>query len=675
MTMERVTTKINFLRGISVVVLGGQRCARSCGELLQALGADVSFEETEDPCIMPLQASKPNADVFIISSDSSVLASTIWACASDLNTQILCNITAFGVTGPFAGISMPDRLLQAVTGVAATTGYDEKPIVHAAGVIDAQAAVYAATAIIAALYVRKGTGRGQAIDLSRFDVAINSLLTFVPSEIAGNGASRLGNRHPFLAPWNCFRTADGWLTICAPTDSQRDRLCDVMGAGRFSAEDGFQSSNASIVNSDTLDGAIQSWVASRKVYDCIEKLLQHGIPCGPIVGAADVFNEPNLKLRGLLSGSPAIATNGNTQGLGCPINVSEPASLCASGADGSNRREYASVWRSPQVQSGVLRGLRVVELGSNTAGPLAAKQLGALGADVLKVESPTGDPIRASAPFSPLGESFAFALSNTDKRGIILDLKTETDRARLHSILSEADLLIENWKPGSLERLGLGPQELLSIYPRLTYCSISGFGHCTVYPGRPAYDLVIQGMSGLMGSTYARGAPLKTGISTSDLLSAQFGLLASLAAVYHAHGGVHIDISMLDCAAWAAHALAPEIAGGDVDVDIVEVGDGWVAVQRTAEWESIRDSGTRTIEGLPRASAVQWLERNVRSQAAPVLSVREALEHPQTQARGLLKKIVANGEDLTVLESPLRLMSTPARVRCAMPRLGARPPD
>jgi len=672
MTIEHGPSEIHFLRDVSVVVLGNQRCARSCGELLRALGADVRFVRADDPYQTPAQASYFQADVLIISSDCSALASTIWSSASEPTVQIVCNITAFGVTGPLAGISMPDRLLQAVTGVAATCGYDKRPVAHTAPIIDAQAAVYAASAIIAALFEKKNTGSGQTIDLSRFDVAINSVLTFIPSELAGNEATRLGNRHPFLAPWNCFRAADGWLTICAPTDSQWHRLCEVMGTGKLRAEDRFRSSSGRTANNDALDHVIQSWVAQRKVSECIEKLLLHGIPCGPIADATDVCNEPNLKLRGLFSQ----ATEANMDGMQqfrCPIWITESARQRSPGTDRPPRNELASVWRSSWGQSGPLRGLRVVELGSNTAGPLAAKQLGALGADVLKVESPTGDPIRGSAPFSPLGESFAFALSNTDKRGIILDLKTETDKALLHSILSDADVLIENWKPGSLERIGLGPQQLLSIYPRLTYCSISGFGHRTVYPGRPAYDIVIQGMSGLMGLTYARNAPLKTGISTSDLLAAQFGLLATLASIYQGHGGVHLDISMLDCAAWAAHALPPDTAESDVEVDIVEAGDGWVAVERTAAWESIRDPATRTIETTPRAAAVQWLEGKLGARAAPVLSVREALAHPQTQARGLLKTVVANGEDLTVLESPLRLTSTPARVRRAMPRLGESP--
>lgn len=240
----------------------------------------------------------------------------------------------------------------------------------------------------------------------------------------------------------------------------------------------------------------------------------------------------------------------------------------------------------------------------------------------------------------------------------------------LHSILSEADVLIENWKPGSLERLGFGPRQLLSMYPRLTYCSISGFGHSTVYPGRPAYDIVIQGMSGLMGSTYARNAPLKSGISTSDLLAAQFGLLGILASTYEGSGGNHLDISMLDCSAWATQALSANRTNINAEVEILNVADGWIAIERSFEWQSKADEARPIIKTFPRATAVQWLERQARVSAAPVLSVSEVLAHPLTEARGLIKEINGNGEVITVLESPIRLMSTPARVRRAMPPLG-----
>lgn len=658
----------SFLRGVSVVLLGDQRCVRSCGDLLQALGADVRTE-TENSGRPGLHAPVFEADVLILSSDTSAVASAIWSRGDPGTAQIICNITAFGVTGPLAGTSMPERLLQGVSGVAATTGYDEEPAAHRAPIIDAQATVYAASAIIAALHEKRRTGRGQNIDLSRFDVAINAILTFIPCELAGRTASRIGNRHPFLAPWNCFHAADGWLTICAPTNSQWERLCQAVGREDLCSDERFLSSSGRATNIEVIDHVIQSWTAQHTVTECVERLQRFGISCGPVAGAADIFDEPNLKFRDMLPTSSEASKDKGGLVYRCPIKAVRFALSPAVLSDSSRTSEAGSLWRTND-SDGPLRGLRVVELGSNTAGPLAAKQLAALGADVLKVESPAGDPSRSSAPFSPLGESFAFALSNTDKRGIVLDLKVETDNVLLHSILSEADVLIENWKPGSLERLGFGPRRLLSMYPRLTYCSISGFGHSTIYPGRPAYDIVIQGMSGLMGSTYARNAPLKSGISTSDLLAAQFGLLGILASTYESSGGVHLDISMLDCSVWATQALSANRTNIDAEVEILKVADGWVAIESSSEWQSRADEARTIVETLPRDAAVHWLERQARVSAAPVLSVREALAHPVTEARGLLKKINGNGEVITVLDSPIRLMSTPARVRRAMPPLG-----
>lgn len=183
--MHEENTK-SFLRGVFVVLLGDQHCVRSCGDLLQALGADVRIEVVNSERTS-LHTPASEADVLILSSDTSGVASAIWSRENPGTAQIICNITAFGVTGPLAGISMPDRLLQAVSGVAATTGYDEEPAVHKAPIIDAQATVYAASAIIAALLEKRKTGRGQNIDLSRFDVAINAILTFIAGELGGGG--------------------------------------------------------------------------------------------------------------------------------------------------------------------------------------------------------------------------------------------------------------------------------------------------------------------------------------------------------------------------------------------------------------------------------------------------------------------------------------------------------
>ena len=242
-----------------------------------------------------------------------------------------------------------------------------------------------------------------------------------------------------------------------------------------------------------------------------------------------------------------------------------------------------------------------------------------------------------------------FAISNTDKRGLVLDLRNDEDRRTLWRLLAGADVLIENLKPGSLDRLGVGAEAVRRDFPTLIYCSVNGFGHESAYPGRPALDTVVQAMSGVMGTTVVDGVPTKSGISVADQLGGQFGLLAVLAALeFRARTGrgLTLDLAMQDAAAWSTHLLwndSPDLPG---TARITEVTDGHVA-----------------FDTEPGKAAV------------PVLTLDEVIAHPQTAARGLLLDVpTADGDRWTVLGSPLRLLSTPARVSSAMPRLGVTDP-
>ena len=242
-------------------------------------------------------------------------------------------------------------------------------------------------------------------------------------------------------------------------------------------------------------------------------------------------------------------------------------------------------------------------------------------------------------------------------------------------MLATADVVMENLKPGSLAKLGFSSADMLKRFPRLIYCSVNGFGYDTVYPGRPALDTVIQGMSGAMSATPVDGVPTKAGISISDQLGGQFGLVAILAALdwrERSGRGLHLDLAMQDCTAWATQTLWNSQPGGSQTTLIVPAADGYVAL--------VGDAGVIAAELGP--SAAQTRDDIVRRfadiagcAAAPVLTVGEVVAHPQTAARDLLREVpTANGDGWRVLGSPLRLLATPALVRSAMPRLGTLDP-
>lgn len=304
----------------------------------------------------------------------------------------------------------------------------------------------------------------------------------------------------------------------------------------------------------------------------------------------------------------------------------------------------------------------------NTVAPLACRQLGALGADVIKVEPPTGDSNRINAPLREDGEAYVFALSNTDKRGIVLNLREESDKQILFRLLASADMVIENLKPGSLDKLGVGAKDVLRRFPSLIYCSVNGFGHDSVYPGRPALDTVIQGMSGVMSASPVNGVPTKAGISVSDQLGGQLGMLAMLAALDRKERtglGAHFDIAMQDCSAWSTQYLWND-PQRSLSASIIAAVDGYVAVEG--------DVSRFPLRTLTREAAVNLLTESGIA-AAPVLSVGEVLEHSQVKARGLfVERPTADGSRWMVLGSPMRLKSTPAEIRSAMPRLGVLDP-
>lgn len=201
-----------------------------------------------------------------------------------------------------------------------------------------------------------------------------------------------------------------------------------------------------------------------------------------------------------------------------------------------------------------LDGVRVVELAHVAAGPFAGMLLADLGADVVKIEPPTGDQMRSWPPFAQddgRRYSHNFASLNRNKRSIAADLKDPYQLARAQKLCRAADVIVENYRPGALDRLGLGFDEISDEHQGLIYCSISGYGRQSPYAQRGAYDVVIQGMSGLMSVTgEVDGDPVKCGVPVGDFtagLYAAYTIAALLPSVRASGESVHVDCPMLDC--------------------------------------------------------------------------------------------------------------------------------
>jgi len=214
------------------------------------------------------------------------------------------------------------------------------------------------------------------------------------------------------------------------------------------------------------------------------------------------------------------------------------------------------------LPGGVLQGIRVVDLGTFITGPCAAMMLADLGADVIKVESPEGDPYRSyqGGQYSPHFQAY-----NRNKRSLALDLKTPADLDVLETLVREADVLIQNFRPGTAERLGAGADRMHELNERLVYCSISGFGSSGPYVNRPSYDSVAQALSGFLSVVVDRSRPRFLGPALADAITgiyASFGMLGALVQRGRTGRGCAVEVSMLE--AMAHFAVEPFAAYFDL---------------------------------------------------------------------------------------------------------------
>jgi crotonobetainyl-CoA:carnitine CoA-transferase CaiB-like acyl-CoA transferase len=368
--------------------------------------------------------------------------------------------------------------------------------------------------------------------------------------------------------------------------------------------------------------------------------------------------------------------------------------------------------------SGPLAGVRVLDLSRILSGPFATMIFADLGADVIKLENPrTGDDTREWAPPYQGDQSAYFLSVNRNKRGVAVDLKTERGRDVALRLADRADVLMENFRPGTAGRLGLGYDELSARNPRLIYASISGFGQTGPYASEPGYDAIAQALGGLMSVTgEADGEPVRVGNSAADLFAAMWAAIGILAALHARHTtgrGEWIDISLLDgqiasltylAGGYFASGEVPRRYGSAhpsiVPYQALRTGDGhlMVAVGNDALWrrfaplvglpELVDDPRFATnpqrvanraeligrIEtSLAAKDSAAWAEELSRAgiPAAAINGIDAALVHPQVQAREMvLTTEHPTAGTLRMTGSPIKLSQYKATVRRPPPTLG-----
>ncbi|MDR5781882.1 CoA transferase [Caballeronia sp. LZ065] len=620
-----------MLDGLRVLARGARDAVRLCAVLLEQAGACVEFDG----------ADGTGYDVIVVSSDSGETDGVAgWKAGG---AHIVCDITATGPQDSRAGTSWTDAQIQAMSGLMDTTGFTQgAPVRIGIPLTEISAALYAAAAIAAAVRVKRLGGGVQNIDVTLSGCAANALTTFLPAAFARRTAGRVGNRHPASAPWNAYRTRDGWILICTSTDEQWRKL--RLAANMPPLDDArFATLAGRVLYVDELDALLETWTMTLDTDACVRVCERIGVAAGPITGMHELAAEPNFRLRHA-EAARAIDTAGVDAQTYRRVPVFAASRL-------SEARGIARPERSASGNTAPLAGVKVIEIGQYTTAPLVGKHLAALGADVVKIEPPDGEAARAWAPGQG-GTSYFFALNNTDKQTLALDLKQDSDRAHLRELLADADVLVENLRPGALAKLGFTRETLGAINPALVYCSISGFGMRSAYPSRPAFDTVIQAMSALMDLTRSDGVPVKIGASGADILGGQAALFAILARLAgRASGtGAFIEISMQDVAAWCALFAAGR---SPVHGEVLACLDGHVWIEREAS-----DAERSMCAALPKALAAQQM-----ACAVPVVRVDELLQDGNFLADVLSAARDEHGAFWPVLKPPYRLTKTPACVR------------
>lgn len=377
-----------------------------------------------------------------------------------------------------------------------------------------------------------------------------------------------------------------------------------------------------------------------------------------------------------------------------------------------------------------LAGLRVFDMTRILAGPSCTQILGDLGADVIKVErAGSGDDTRKWGPpyledssGRQTGESAYYLAVNRNKRSVTLDFAKPEGRDLALQLIGKCDVLVENFKTGDLRKFGLGYDQLKERFPTLVYCSITGFGQTGPYAARAGYDLLAQGMGGIMSITGQPSGkpgsePMKVGVGVTDIMTGVYAAVAILAALRHRDrtgNGQHIDLSLLDTqVAWLANegmnyllsGAVPQRRGNAhptiVPYSVYPCDDGYViiAVGNDTQFQKLcafggqagisedprfltnplrvvnRDACDEAIASFTRTKTqAHWVEglANLGVPCSPVNRIDQVFADPQVKARGMTVRMrhSASGVDIPLLASPIKMSETPPTYRRAPPVCG-----
>lgn len=674
---------------------------------------------------------------------------------------ITCSLTGFGANGPWATMPAYDPIVQAMCGTMNYTRLspDGSPVRWGIPIGDLFAGIFTAIGVVAAVIHRDRTGVGQHVDVAMLDVMLALNTYRVPQALT---FGREPEPAPFeggqgTVPFGNFQCRTGWIATCISQRMWRS-ACEVFGRSDLADDDKFSTAAARYAHREELVAILQGIFRERTADDWQRDLMDAGVVCGKVTDVADVFQHPQVLARNMAV-EIADAVGRTATVAGDPLHFADPdgwrapsrlgtdtsvvlnellglsaTEIAALHADGvvfapsdseaaplqPHSRFVASSVPGGDPAAAPLVGVQVLEMyGDEPSKCFAAQLLADLGADVVRVDRPV-DQINEPYPDEERETSFRAGL-NRGKRSVIADLKSDTGKKLFFSLVEHADVVMDNYRPGVLTRLGIDNESLRQLNPRIVSTSITGFGHTGPWSSYPAFDNAIQALGGGMSITIDPqhpDIPVRWGNPIGGLTGAMFAALGTLAAVrlQRINGtGRALDVSLLDSqiallsyrvpqAVTVGHRFLPEpYRGGSGSLPFgafPTAGGGWFVICITPqfwrdfcaaaghpEWEHDprfateplrRDNEAALYDNIRTVflerTAAEWQDiyYRMRLPGAVVSTITDAFRHPQAIARSMCVKVAdpSTAEGVEVANCALKFSSSIVASTLSAPKPG-----
>lgn len=568
--------------GLRVLLLGNCAAAGFCTQLMAQLGAEVQMLETDSAAVpfdgdavqaqwfglhagadtaateavdvATLEAALARADVLIDARAADAASVTTLdpdALRNRFPRLVSCRLTPFGSDGPYRDFHASDITLYAMSGLMQTTGDGTRePLNARPRIAQISAGLYAAIGCLMALRRREISGSGDRVELSMQEAAMQNAEIALAEQLHGGKVARRNGDEHALVPWRSYRCADGEAFICGgPARNWRNAVAliddEALGAQPF------DRLHERLQHRVAFENHLRTWLQNRARADLFHAGQRCGLAWAPLLSLHEVADDAQHRARdffrevvlpdGRRGRQPAApfrqrAENGDAP----PASPSPP--------DAAQRAP--ATW-TPQLP---LAGLRVVDFTHDWAGPHAARLLADQGAEVIKIEYRTRlDGMRGGYPERVDGFARFWQL-HRNKRSVTLDLKQPEEFALCQRLIADSDLVIENSRPGVMQRLGLGFEALRALRDDIIMISMSAFGASGPYADYAGYGGGIEAVSGLQSLTgYADDGP-RYRVREMDVINGAFGALAASAALLHRERGGKgqwIDLSETETCCWA----------------------------------------------------------------------------------------------------------------------------